>query len=493
MSSASKPFPAIEGLRSIMNFWIVALHQHMIQKFFLAVYGKQDQLEYLSTTSWSGIAVGNGYQVDVFFTLSAFLFTWSLLSSKSNSPHNAVDPNAVDPWYVALGLFLVKRVFRLWPVLIAVLSIAYMVRDFGANNLSDMAIQLLIPNYYDDIPQAVVPAWSNRVDMECCVVLFFVISALRYMGCLNTITAVLVTLLSLIPKALRFLSDPDAFSYMRLGADVMTTAIMMPIVRQDYYRDVLYKGIHKFESIDTDPRMTPMFWNEYIVQHQRWSPAFVGFAMAVALYGVRHAAKKTEDCTTTSVLSMMWTIVCRIASFVTLLLAIVFAALPVLMSLSPPTAEIRATVLTNPPIEADFFVSVLGRTLNSAGWAYLLYRCLLPSKHPLRLNYLARFLELPMFQFVGRHSYCIYMLHYIVLHFVNFYLLPPAKLAEIVGGAGNDKLFAQFVVLFLTVYGITFAMSLIIVRFVEQPLSAVLQTQVKKLEAVVCKAKSKIA
>lgn len=490
MKQQSKSFPAIEGVRAIMNFWIVALHQHMMQKFFLAVYGKQNQLEYLSTTSWSAIALGNGYQVDVFFALSAFLFTWNMLGSGGDRSNARK-----DPWYVTLGLFLVKRVFRLWPILIAVLAIAYFARDFGSTSLSDVSVQLLIPNYYDDIPQAVVPAWSNRVDIECCVAIFFVIQFLQYFGCLNTVTAVLVTLLSLVPKGLRFLSDPDAFSYMRLGADVMTTAIIMPIVRQNYYRDVLYKGIHDFESIDTAPRMTPLFWNEYIIHHQRWSPAFVGFAMAVALYGAHRASKNLKEATSgeSNFLSTVWKVLCKVASFVTLLLAIVFAALPVLMALSPPTAEVRATVLTNPPIEADFFVSVLCRTLNSAGWAYLLYRCLLPAEHPLRLNYLAKFLELPFFQYIGRHSYCIYMLHYIVLHFVNFYLLPPAKLAEIVGGAGDDKLIAQFAVCLLATYGITFAMSTVLVRCVEQPVGAFLQAQVKKLESVLCKGKFKDA
>lgn len=481
--SQQKGFPAIEGMRSVFNFWIVSLHQHMLQKCFLALYNRIDLLEHLSTTIWSGVALGNGYQVDIFFMLSAFLFTWSLLKTKETSPTKSSSLVASLQW---LLMFVIKRVLRLWPILIAILACAAVVNDYGARDLPSVLRTLTIPVYFDEIPQAAVPAWSNRVDIECCVALFFVIKALQWSNCLNTFTALLSIPVSLIPKALRFLSDPDTFSYMRLGANVLTTAIMVPQVRQEFYRDVLFKGqVAWFQSMDTIPRMTPLFYGEYVVNHQRWSPAFVGFAVAVALYGAykRHEQRKKEA-PATGIAATVLRVLYRVASFLLLLFSILLAALPVLMALSPPTEEVRTTMLANPPIEADFFVSVLGRTLNSCGWGYLLYRCMLPRGHVLRLNYLAAFFEQPVFQFTGRHTYCIYMLHFLVLHFVNFSVLSPPRMETLLGPWSAETLFAEFLVRLLAGYAITFALSVVIVRFVEQPMLHLLQRESKKFEAM---------
>ena len=473
-----KSFPAIEGMRTMFNFWVVALHQVMIQKCFLALYNRADLVEKLAESIWTGIALGNGFQVDIFFMLSAFLFTWGLINGQKSRSGIISNGNT-------LVLFIFKRILRLWPVLLAVLAIAYVANDYGARSPYAILKMMSISNYFDDIPQAAVPAWSNRVDIECCVVLFFVIKLLQLCGLLNTYTALLMVPISLVPKALRFLSDPDTFSYMRLGADVMTTAIIIPHSAQKYYRDVMYnETIPWFESMEAAPRMTPYFWQEYIVHHQRWSPAFVGFAMAVAL-----AAAYTEFNTTVdnkkekkvTVLYVLW----RLWGLVNLVLCTLLAALPILMSLSPPTAEVRDTVLSNPPLEADFFVSVMSRTLNTIGWAYLLYRCLLPKGHDLRLNYLASFFELPLFQFMGKHSYCIYMLHYFILHVVNFSLLNPTRMRIFFGETTEETLFTEFIVRFLVTYGITFVLSMVIVRFIEQPFLRILQKQMKKLEAVV--------
>jgi peptidoglycan/LPS O-acetylase OafA/YrhL len=236
--------------------------------------------------------------------------------------------------------------------------------------------------------------------------------------------------------------------------------------------------------MDTIPRMTPLFYGEYIVQHQRWSPAFVGFAVAVALYGSckRHEQRKKQT-PATGLAATTLRVVYRVASFVLLVFSILLAALPVLMALSPPTEEVRTTVLANPPIEADFFVSVLGRTLNSCGWGYLLYRCLLPRGHVLRLNYLAAFFELPVFQFTGRHTYCIYMLHFLVLHFINFSVLSPPRMEALLGPMSADTLCTEFALRLAAGYAITFALSAVIVRFVEQPLLGVLQRESKRFEA----------
>eukprot|EP01032_Pedospumella_encystans_P019636 gene19636-22329_t len=473
----TKSFPAIEGLRALFNFWIVALHQHMFQKCFLALYGKMDLLEHLADSAWSGIALGHGYQVDVFFALSGFLFTWGLIqpSQQAKSLYGHV---------VALVLFVAKRVLRLWPVLACVLVIAFAVKDAWASNIYELLMQLTIPNYRDAQPQATVPGWSNRVDLESCIVLFLVISTLKYFNLLNRFTSLLLIPLSLIPKASRFLSDPDAFSYMRLGADVFTTAVHIPIHTQGYYRDVMYPHTnHTFPSIEPAQRMTPLFYGEYCVTHQRWSPLFVGSAVAVALFAAYQRAKEPrQDKKEATMLTKVVNVLSRVFAFLLLLVSILLAAFPILTSLSPADGETRATVLSNPPIEADFFISVLGRTLNACGWGYILYRCLLPEGHPLRLNLLSSFLGNPFFRFVGKHSYCIYMLHYIVMHYVSFHLLVPTNRPAFVGEDVPDQLLPQFFVLLACSYSITFVLSMVIVRFVEEPALKVLQSQMKIVE-----------
>ena len=475
-----KSFPAIEGLRALFGFWIVALHQHMIQKCLLALYKRMDLLQILSTTVWSGIAIGHGYQVDFFFALSAFLFTWGIMNTQSNTRNSVID--AVK----SLFLFVVKRVLRLWPVLIAVLAIAVAVNDYGARDMVSLLKTMAIPTYFDEIPQAAVPAWSNRVDIEACVVIFVLIKIFQWCGCLNTFTALLAVPVSLVPKALRFLSDPDKYSYMRLGADLLTTAIMIPQVRQEYYRDFLFKGqMPWFESMDTVYRMTPLFFGEYIVQHQRWSPAFAGFAMAVALYSAHRSHEKNKERPQSNgIIASTLRVLYRIFSLFLLLVSILLAGMPVLMSLSPATEEVRTTMLANPPLEADFVISVLGRTLNSIGWCYLLYRCLLPKGHVLRLNYFAAFLEQPVFQWLGRHSYCVYMLHYMVLHFVSLSLLSPTKMEAIVGIQTGETLLTEFALRLAATYSITLCAAVIIVRYIEEPALRVVQSQTKKLESI---------
>jgi peptidoglycan/LPS O-acetylase OafA/YrhL len=490
-----KAFRPIEGLRFIFNFWIVALHQHMIQKCMFGMYKNIAALDELGLTVWSGIALGNGYQVDIFFMLSGFLLSWGLLQKKS-----CVQNSSIFGVVVTLVLFIIKRVLRLWPVLISVLALAYFAQDFNATNFDAVVAQLAIPNYTDETPQAVVPGWSNRVDLECCVVLFLVLTILRSIHCLNWFTTLLLVPISLIPKGLRFLSDPDMFSYMRLAANVMTTAITIAQDRQEYYRDVLFKGIHTYETVATDPRMTPMFWNEYIIYHQRWSPFFVGLALAAGLQRAYAAhdrdqqhkqqqekKKMTPEDKQSS--KSFFQSLCGALSYLTSLLllvvSVVLAALPVLMALSPPTPEVRATVLSNPPLEADFFVSVLGRTLNCCGWAYILYRCLLPEGHPLRLTYVAGFLGNPLFQFLGKHSYCIYMLHYLVLHYVNYAVLPPAVLDSLTSSSTGDKLLVQYLISLAAGYTITLVLSMVVVFAVEEPLLRLLQAGMAKVESAV--------
>jgi peptidoglycan/LPS O-acetylase OafA/YrhL len=478
--TAHKSFPAIEGMRALFNLWIVGLHQHMMQKCFLAVYNRVDLLETLSASVWPGIVLGNGYQVDVFFMLSAFLFTWSMIQpSKPGAGNGSWTGNLRK-----ILLFVVKRVLRLWPVLIAVLALAAAVNDYGARDLVAIFKTLLIPTYFDEIPQAAVPGWSNRTDIECCVAVFLVITVLQGLGWMNPLTALAAVPLSLTPKALRFLADPDAFSYMRLAADVLTTAITIPQVRQEYYRDVLYKGqVPWFNSLDTIPRMTPLFFGEYIVTHQRWSPAFVGFAVAVCLQSAHQHCELSKGKTTVSTaFTTLKRVLSRVVSFFALLVSILLATMPILMALNPATAEVRSTVLSNPPIEADFVVSVLGRTLNAVGWGYLLYRCLLPKGHPLLLNYLASFLELPLFQYIGRHTYCIYMLHYMIVHFVAFSFLSPGRMEAIVGPLSAETLLSEFLLRWLASYAITLLLAIPIVTFVEQPLLAVLQRGMRRLE-----------
>jgi peptidoglycan/LPS O-acetylase OafA/YrhL len=460
--------------------WIVGLHQHMVQKCFLAVYNRVDLLETLSASVWPGIVLGNGYQVDVFFMLSAFLFTWTMIQSSKSSAGNGSWTGNIRK----LLLFVVKRVLRLWPALIAVLGLAAAVNDYGARDSVAVFKTLLIPTYFDEIPQAAVPGWSNRTDIECCVAVFLVITVLQRLGWLNPLTALTAVPLSLIPKALRFLADSDAFSYMRLAADVLTTAITIPQVRQEYYRDVLYVGqVPWFNSLDTISRMTPLFFGEYIVTHQRWSPAFAGFAVAVCLQSAHQHYELSKGKTTVSTaFTTLKRVLSRVVSFFALLVSILLAAMPILMALNPATAEVRATVLSNPPIEADFVVSLLGRTLNAVGWGYLLYRCLLPKGHPLRLNHLASFLELPVFQYIGRHTYCIYMLHFMIVHFVAFSFLSPGRMEAIVGPLSAETLLAEFLLRWLASYAITLLLAIPIVTFVEQPLLAVLQRGMRRLE-----------
>jgi peptidoglycan/LPS O-acetylase OafA/YrhL len=228
-----------------------------------------------------------------------------------------------------------------------------------------------------------------------------------------------------------------------------------------------------------------MFHREYIVTHQRWSPAFVGFAVAVALRAAYRSYQSSQGKAGSSgVAAVLLKVLYRVTAFLALVVSILLAGLPILMALSPATAEVREKVLSNPPIEADFVVSVLGRTLNAVGWGYIMYRCLLPKGHVLRLNYLAALLELPLFQYIGRHTYCIYMLHFMIVHFFFFSLLSPSRMEALVGPTSVDTQISEFLLRWLSSYAVTLLLSIPIVRFVEQPLLRFAHVQTKKLEAI---------
>jgi hypothetical protein len=290
--------------------------------------------------------------------------------------------------------------------------------------------------------------------------------------------------LSLIPKAWRFLADPDTFSYMRLaGKSVETTAILMPAVRQEYYRDVLFAGeIPWHESVEMPACITPMFYGEYVVYHQRWSPAFVGFAVAVALREAYHSTADTINNVSkaNSTASMlMWK---KVLHSIMLMASIALVALPLTTALNPPTPEVRRTVLADPPLVDDFVVTVLSRTLYAMGWGCILYRCLLPKDHPLRLKSVAAFLELQVFQFIGRHTYCMYMLHYLVLHVVSFYWLSPRRMEGILGPTSIDTQFTEYCLRFSLSYGLTLLSSVPIANWFEQPMLRIFQRHIRKLE-----------
>lgn len=123
--------------------------------------------------------------------------------------------------------------------------------------------------------------------------------------------------------------------------------------------------------------------------------------------------------------------------------------------------------ITSPPPTFTFEVifNVLGRSIFASANAYLLYTSLVPDTHIMHSPLVKAFLEFPMFQFLGKLSFGVYMTHFIVVVYVTMIYLPPDRLDIIVG----TNIFHHFILSLVCVYGISLCIAYVLHIYIEKP------------------------
>jgi len=197
--SSTREFAVIDGLRSILSFWVVSCHVISLTLYMVYAGSPQqpEKLEYMATSWWTFLALGLGYQVDVFFMISGFLTSWSFLHKKSHYS------GSVARDLIAL---VVRRVLRLWPMVIIQMLVSYMSRDYNGDNFSLLLSCLTFP-ISAHLPIVFGVQWSTRVDIIGTLLLYAVFACMDKLGLKTLSISAVVAVISFIPNVWRFLDD----------------------------------------------------------------------------------------------------------------------------------------------------------------------------------------------------------------------------------------------------------------------------------------------
>ena len=136
------------------------------------------------------------------------------------------------------------RVLRFWPTFAAVSVFCYVLKDYQADRFDKplldsvffFPIKKSVPIAFAGIffliplnmPYCLVntcyrldlhiASWSNRVDLECGIVLICALSVLSLFGGCNMIGSIIAMFASVVPKILRFLNKPE-LSYLQVSRE----------------------------------------------------------------------------------------------------------------------------------------------------------------------------------------------------------------------------------------------------------------------------------
>jgi peptidoglycan/LPS O-acetylase OafA/YrhL len=480
---------AIDGLRSLMNIWVVACHVTGLLTYFIFFTKDENEnqkREFLAS-KWPDFAIGFGYQVDVFFVISGFLLTWNFFKrfSKKEKTDDAMETavghqNQITTSNLSVYqenlklkdtnlfketfLFALKRLFRFWPGTLGAILLSMILGDYLINDFK-VVLSLFTYPISRELPMAFGVSWSNRLDFICSCIVYTVCYLFEKYSLWSFTSCLSLVFLSFLPKLIRFLTLIPRPSYLKLKQAGVELIIPMYMFQQrlEYHQTVLYP--EKFHPVDIpllDSEIKKwVMKNEYMIFHQRITPFFIGMMLAYVL-SQQYSQQSKQN-------SQKTTLVYRIFHSVMLLFAFVFAFQPLLIGCFAPKVSLEQFYLKkvlftdpDPPLLPDLFISCLNRPLYASAFAYLLYRTMLPTDHFLSLPFLKRFLELPIFSFLSRYSYGIYSVHYKVMMEVMWNYFPPKTFI-------NKSILFWFLYCFLICYLVSLMIAIGIYYFIEKP------------------------
>jgi len=128
----SNSFPTVDGLRALASLFVIYLHVSQLFVLFIPMYPSKEWFNYLESNSFlfSLIFVNS---LEIFFVLSGFLLTYSILTNKNNNDTNYL-------------IFILKRLLRYYPGLILILLYMYLFGDLEQPYLQDS--KSTISNYF---------------------------------------------------------------------------------------------------------------------------------------------------------------------------------------------------------------------------------------------------------------------------------------------------------------------------------------------------------
>ena len=468
-----RTFSALEGARTLLNFWIVLLH---CNRAISHCCGSSDTeksvlLGYFNAP-WRNVVNSFEFQVDAFFMISGYLLSLQLLQADaSHRSRNATVSSRSSDTFIAVVNIFAKRYFRLVPGMICAAIFSIIISDIGTDSAWRLLLDVVA--FRIDLrtaPMALLVIWSNWVEIIGSVVITCTVLLLRHHLLANNGYLICLVLFSvaLTPRLLCLRLYP-AFALANLAHQ--PNLHMIPSFNA---RRVSWLREHYVGTADTLPvgSINPFGLGRFLYFYSPWwarlGPFFIGLGLAIAMYrwqrpqiipckdssslappsavtrsrggqgrsqpensNLTKAAENTETIKYEYSTSLHW--VLSSLTVFAWLLPVLFSLIACFKLPVDPTATIP---LDHPPPSFCFInvlTMIIARPLMTFGVAYMLYRCMLPSGHPLHLRMLNSLLSLSVLRPLAELSYTIYILHYRVILDVLFWLLPLGYLDSVLG------------------------------------------------------------
>ena len=477
--SAAPPkrvFSAIEGVRCLVNFWIVCLHSNTMISYCSGASNvdKPILIGYFNAP-WKPLVVGLMSHVDIFFMLSGFLLSFQLLASQSRKalPQSGWEKSIFPRTFGSIIERFFKRYFRLMPGMLCSAVFSHFVSDLGSQSLWTLIIGTsTFTSRFMAGPISLLVVWSNAVEIMGSILITAVVLLFgRYLVNPSrgyTVAASLFAV-SILPRFLCLYLYPEFSTANLVHQPNQHLPRYMTSERVAWLQEH-YSAAQALPLGDENEFRLGWFRSFYVPWWSRMGPFFIGLGLAVAIFRINQTdlylekhklsansknmlvaagADSSESAALASPIgdgrdkrsavrphyeysaALHW-VLSSLAS-VALLLPVLFSLIACFKLPVDPTATIP---LDHPPPSFCFiniFSMIIAQPLITFGVAYMLYRCMLPPGHPLHLRMLNSMLSLPVLRPLAELSYTIYILHFRILLDVLFWLLPLGYLDSVLG------------------------------------------------------------
>lgn len=413
MASTDSYFSAIDGIRALAHISIVFLHAAMLTTAHLPSDGPLWMQ--FKHSKWVSSAMFGGIQVDIMFMLSGFLLVYKCLSDFDKNPNSCSSPNTL------------KRILRLLPCIAAVSIIGLLMGDSW-----DIITTTSIPSWkriatlwtfiQNYLPAEDYGSFTLSLCWSCCVDLQIGVLIQYFMKFLTSITSKSVS------------NRPVVLAYRMRWAFILFLAIALAIRRFLFEKDSLnlfllgqyshfgllqsdasYEWItthygHGWKTSNSASALSMVYINGmYQPLHTRFGPFIVGGILACNIFLSRSQMKKDDKSNKTKTKQNVF------LRFVNRFICLILTILSVTVLIVPcfPAAETA-------PIEAQIFATVALRIASASAVAFLLFRCLIPLKHPFHWKSANAIFSSNFFKPIARLSFCSYLLHFRILMELNF-------------------------------------------------------------------------